>query len=46
MNVIEQICEGAIEVMVVEGDHKSFISNHVEKIGSMIDNHFYYFAFA
>jgi len=43
---LSKICEGAIEVMVVEGDHKSFISNHVEKIGSMIDNHFYYFAFA
>lgn len=30
----------------MDGDHKSFLVNHVEGIGTIIDTHFQYFAFA
>ena len=41
-----QICQGAIEVILVDGDHKSFLINHAEGVGAIIDTHFQYFAFA
>jgi len=41
-----QNCSGQVESIVLNGDHKTFIPNHLEEIGTIIDSHFQYFAFA
>lgn len=41
-----QMVDGSLDVKVLEGDHDTFIAEHADNVGNIIDMHFQYMSFA